>query len=194
MKIFGLLGTAALLTAIAAPASAASVVVASCQNLSVVGNSCLFNGNINENTNPLNVNSHKNAEAAYNALFNPDITLNFLTASDLGGFGGFGSASGNNATLTTSNSGTWSLPGYSVQYMAVKTSNQFVIYNVGGVSGGSWNTSLLGNKELSHLSFFGAQQIAVPEPGAWALLILGFGALGATLRRRRPAQAKLHFA
>lgn len=28
---------------------------------------------------------------------------------------------------------------------------------------------------------------AVPEPGAWALMILGFGALGATLRRRRAA-------
>lgn len=28
---------------------------------------------------------------------------------------------------------------------------------------------------------------AVPEPGAWALMILGFGAVGATLRRRRAA-------
>lgn len=27
----------------------------------------------------------------------------------------------------------------------------------------------------------------VPEPGAWALMILGFGAVGATLRRRRDA-------
>lgn len=30
---------------------------------------------------------------------------------------------------------------------------------------------------------------AVPEPGAWALMILGFGAAGATLRRRRAAAA-----
>lgn len=30
---------------------------------------------------------------------------------------------------------------------------------------------------------------AVPEPGAWALMILGFGAVGATLRRRRFAFA-----
>ncbi|MBL8773239.1 MAG: PEPxxWA-CTERM sorting domain-containing protein [Phenylobacterium sp.] len=29
----------------------------------------------------------------------------------------------------------------------------------------------------------------VPEPGAWALMILGFGAAGAALRRRRPAAA-----
>ena len=30
---------------------------------------------------------------------------------------------------------------------------------------------------------------AVPEPGAWALMILGFGAIGATLRRRPGATA-----
>ena len=30
---------------------------------------------------------------------------------------------------------------------------------------------------------------AVPEPGAWALMIFGFGAVGATLRRRRAAFA-----
>jgi hypothetical protein len=31
--------------------------------------------------------------------------------------------------------------------------------------------------------------VAIPEPGAWALLIVGFGMLGATLRRRRLAAA-----
>ena len=30
---------------------------------------------------------------------------------------------------------------------------------------------------------------AIPEPGAWALMIFGFGAIGATLRRRRAAFA-----
>jgi hypothetical protein len=30
---------------------------------------------------------------------------------------------------------------------------------------------------------------AIPEPGAWALMILGFGAVGATLRRRRAVSA-----
>lgn len=33
------------------------------------------------------------------------------------------------------------------------------------------------------------QQTAVPEPGAWALMILGFGTAGAMLRRRKAALA-----
>jgi hypothetical protein len=33
---------------------------------------------------------------------------------------------------------------------------------------------------------------AVPEPGTWALMILGFGAVGLTMRRKRqPALAQL---
>ena len=189
------LGAGALLAAIAAPAGASTVVTQSCQNLSVVGNYCLFNGNINENTNPLNVNSHKNAEAAYNALFDPKITLNFITASDLGGFGGFGSATGNGSSLDSSTSGTWSLPGYTVQYLAVKAGPKFVLLNVGGVSSGNWDTLLIpynrNPRELSHLSFFGSLAAVVPEPSAWALMILGFGAVGGALRRRK---ARVRFA
>lgn len=33
----------------------------------------------------------------------------------------------------------------------------------------------------------GAEVTAVPEPASWALMIVGFGAVGATLRRRRVA-------
>jgi PEP-CTERM motif len=33
--------------------------------------------------------------------------------------------------------------------------------------------------------------LAVPEPGAWSLMLVGFGALGAALRSRRKADAKL---
>lgn len=35
-----------------------------------------------------------------------------------------------------------------------------------------------------------AQQSPVPEPGTWAMLLLGFGALGAAMRRRRVGGAR----
>lgn len=35
---------------------------------------------------------------------------------------------------------------------------------------------------------------AVPEPSSWALLLLGFGAIGGAIRSRKRANAKLHFA
>jgi choice-of-anchor C domain-containing protein len=39
----------------------------------------------------------------------------------------------------------------------------------------------------------GATAGAVPEPSTWALTIMGFGLLGATLRRRNPAMARARF-
>lgn len=35
---------------------------------------------------------------------------------------------------------------------------------------------------------------AVPEPATWGLMILGFGAVGGAMRRRRSVTAKVHFA
>lgn len=54
---------------------------------------------------------------------------------------------------------------------------RFGIQTTGGVTYSSDSGALIG------------ATAAVPEPGAWALMILGFGAVGATIRRRRPAFA-----
>ena len=36
--------------------------------------------------------------------------------------------------------------------------------------------------------------LAVPEPASWALMLVGFGAVGGALRRRAPVGARLNFA
>ncbi|MEW5688218.1 MAG: PEPxxWA-CTERM sorting domain-containing protein [Pseudomonadota bacterium] len=43
--------------------------------------------------------------------------------------------------------------------------------------------------QIDNLSFGAAAQGGVPEPATWALMIMGFGAAGASLRRRRDAVA-----
>lgn len=41
----------------------------------------------------------------------------------------------------------------------------------------------------THLDFIAAAQAAIPEPGSWSLMIVGFGLIGSAARRRRVALA-----
>ncbi len=53
---------------------------------------------------------------------------------------------------------------------------------------GTYNFSLAGNNTVVGGSFTGNVTInesAVPEPGTWGMMLLGFGAMGVTLRSRR---------
>lgn len=47
---------------------------------------------------------------------------------------------------------------------------------------------------LSNAALFQTGAGAVPEPGTWAMMLLGFGAMGVSLRRRRQTQALLQAA
>jgi hypothetical protein len=47
------------------------------------------------------------------------------------------------------------------------------------------------SRELLTASLVSAQAIAAPEPGTWAMMLLGFGAVGFSLRRRRSEQPVL---
>jgi hypothetical protein len=185
-KIFALSLYGAAL--IASPASASTVVAANCVSVTASAG-CLFSGNINDNPNAGNVNSYKNAEAAYNlfndthATANPDITLNLLGGTD-SGFPGSWTGSG-------TSSGTWNLAGYLVNFIAVKAANNFVLYQITPASSGTWDTfDIPFNRNppaVSHLMFFGTKGGTVPEPAAWAMMLAGFGLVGSAMRRRGPA-------
>lgn len=56
---------------------------------------------------------------------------------------------------------------------------------------GTGRLTSLGNTDRS---LFGIAVAAVPEPGTWAMMILGFGAVGYSMRRRRKATPQLNYA
>lgn len=183
MRVLGLALAPLALLAFATAAPASTVVIGSCDPVTDGDTAgCLFSGNINENPDPTNVNGYVNAQNAYNAWavanLNPTITLNWLTSTDAGDFGDFGSIVDNGTT------GTFDLSGYTIEYFAVKYGNQFTLYEYLGTDGtGNWVTN--GQQDMSHIAFFGTPGTAVPEPGTWALMLLGFGAAGYSLRRNR---------
>jgi hypothetical protein len=144
------------------------------------GNSlgCSFSGNINTSTN--GNASFLLAENAYNAAFDTDIDLNALFTADASQFMSLGGSFVDNLNGSyTFNLGSDVL----LDYFAVKGGNGFTVYEY---IGGADSTYTFSSSNLSHVTFFGSQNVtAVPEPSTWATLLVGFGAAGASLRRRR---------
>jgi hypothetical protein len=172
------IGSAAAIACFAAPAFAVVTIVNPGCSL-VTG--CKFNGNIQGTGTALET------QTAYNAVHNTGIVLNYLGKSD----DPFGSVTG-----TTT--GVWSLPGYIVNYIAVKSGPAFMLYSVTPGSMGTFTTAGLQNGKntdlptLSHLAFFGTVA-AVPEPSTWAMMIGGFGLVGGAIRRRGKVKTTVSF-
>ena len=141
-----------------------------------VGSNCLFDGNITPT-------SLGDVDAAYNAQPPSSGSL------DLAGFADvveYDPATGNEFSGTITSS-------FLVSYYAVKAGNQFQLYEITPSLTFSWNTNDLlvgrGNHPaLSHIIYVGNDATViptVPEPATWAMMLVGFGGLGAVLRRRR---------
>lgn len=119
-----------------APATASTIVRGACASVSDSAG-CLFKGNINSNSGG-NANSYVTAQNLYNALVTADrsISLNPLGSTDDNNFRSIGSLTGSGTS-----SGTWTLDGYLVDFIAVKASNSFVLYQLDKpASSGSWDT------------------------------------------------------
>jgi hypothetical protein len=142
---------------------------------------CIFRGTIS--TNNLSPTGYPAAESLFNGAHPSDkITLNFLT-----------SANDSPSTITGggSSSGTWTLDGYNVDFVAVEVPGFTKLFAIDpAASTGSWDTKDIpfltggGTADLeTNILFFG-EKTALPEPSTWAMLLTGLFGLGALMRRR----------
>jgi hypothetical protein len=144
-----------------------------------VVSACQFRGNISTSLSGANgINTFKDF---YNDQ-DPEPTGQITLLSGVGGHvqGGDLGPSKKSGTYTFAD-------GTKFNMYAVKAGNSFWMYRLTeAVSSVSWNTANLDNKDASHLSFYTASfsNAPIPEPGTWALMIGGFGLVGAALRRR----------
>ena len=124
-------------------------------------------------------------------------TLTFF--NDLAGTYNFG-VSTLAAAAVTFNSITLSgagLPGGSVTFDGPSALDNLITYALGPVTleaNTSYVVTLNGNAPIG-TSFQGTLNWnAVPEPATWAMMLIGFGAIGASIRRRRTRVAVRQFA
>ncbi|HET6971712.1 MAG TPA: PEPxxWA-CTERM sorting domain-containing protein [Phenylobacterium sp.] len=100
---------------------------------------------------------------------------------------------GNDATISTLDAGGNVVASFDLQSLAPISTpggvNQFEFRGVASTATDIYGLRIGGNYILASGTATGALPGGVPEPASWALMILGFGGVGATLRRRRAVAA-----
>lgn len=118
-----------------------------------------------------------------------DATLAFLTPGGSASTGGEASYFRFGGIFTpgvTGGSLTWNTP---VQSVTAGDGSSYTV-RFGDLTGVQFGSSSVSQVTVT-LDSMGA---AVPEPATWAFMILGFGAVGAAMRRRKPVQTTVRFA
>ena len=73
-------------------------------------------------------------------------------------------------------------------FLIVKAGTNAVLWYTGGVTEFDWSLVGFTQNEASHIVIYGGNFTAVPEPATWAMMLMGFGAAGYAMRRRRSKQ------
>lgn len=181
--------------ALAVPAQAATVVVQARAN-SITGGTAVVFG-------PVTSGQTITVSSSTNDLWSAGPPYRI---SDANGLIGVRYANGSDdsgmpvGTQIGDNYGTYTLFGFTAPYGAlvgrIGSSYQLLGANFSGAAWGSGNLELFywdgySDDNFGDISFNIA---AVPEPSAWALMILGFGMVGGALRSRRKVRPAITFA
>jgi len=72
-----------------------------------------------------------------------------------------------------------------------KGNNNYLVDVTGGTFDAVQIVSTVPLFEIKQMSINNVAPGAVPEPATWAMMLLGFGGIGLTMRRRKPTLAQI---